>query len=457
MKRSSRHTSPQSLPPDTDKNQKRRYGDVEPDNIKRTKRRREGDVQSQIKNLDYCDSCGGTGRFLCCDACPKAFHFTCMEPPMDYNDVDNLQEEWYCRECEYNRRTETRQQESSLPSPSVTGLFTKLMQNLEKRNPKAYQLPSDIQSFFEGVSADRMGNYVDMSVMKSIKHSRSGHPDIPDDHRLYDNQGKPIVCFRCRQSPVHKRIVGCDYCPLYWHMDCLDPPLVGPPNPTRKWMCPNHPEHVMPRMRRKHNAPIIDLPSGQTTASTADALDPSEEDASSALLVESISDDDTDTTLKYSNTLYRLPSSSITLDFFDSARKDRERSHTRSSVDPFPSPRASDASPPKKSLNSYASSQSLDEQEAREWLEGLSSLFSRISNTKENGIPTKTKKDLDITLSPPPSIHNHQPSTSPTKIPLLLDTSEIYGKSESSVQVSLNEYERLKKIEKLMLDKNLML
>lgn len=121
-----------------------------------------------------------------------------------------------------------------------------------------------------------------------------------------------------------------------------------------------------PRMRRKHHAPIIDLPSGQTTISTTDALEPSEEDASSAPAAESLSDDDTDTTLKYSNTLYRLPSSSIALNFFDSTRKHRERSHTRSSVDPFPSPRASDASPPKKLLNSYTSSQTLDEQEARE-------------------------------------------------------------------------------------------
>lgn len=43
----------------------------------------------------------------------------------------------------------------------------------------------------------------------------------------------------CRIGPL----VPCDYCPLFFHLDCLDPPLTTPP--TGKWMCPNHPEHFM--------------------------------------------------------------------------------------------------------------------------------------------------------------------------------------------------------------------
>ena len=46
------------------------------------------------------------------------------------------------------------------------------------------------------------------------------------------------VCDRsCRWAPL----VPCDYCPLYFHMDCLDPPLCS--LPSGRWMCPNHVEH----------------------------------------------------------------------------------------------------------------------------------------------------------------------------------------------------------------------
>lgn len=35
----------------------------------------------------------------------------------------------------------------------------------------------------------------------------------------------------------------CDYCPKYFHFDCLTPPLTTPP--VGLWMCPLHVEHFM--------------------------------------------------------------------------------------------------------------------------------------------------------------------------------------------------------------------
>lgn len=43
----------------------------------------------------------------------------------------------------------------------------------------------------------------------------------------------------CRLAPL----IQCDYCPLLFHMDCLDPPLTA--LPAGKWMCPNHVEHLV--------------------------------------------------------------------------------------------------------------------------------------------------------------------------------------------------------------------
>ena len=43
----------------------------------------------------------------------------------------------------------------------------------------------------------------------------------------------------CRKAPL----VACDFCPLVFHLDCLDPPLVC--MPVGKWMCPNHPQNYV--------------------------------------------------------------------------------------------------------------------------------------------------------------------------------------------------------------------
>ena len=42
----------------------------------------------------------------------------------------------------------------------------------------------------------------------------------------------------CRGLQVG-RMVSCDFCPLMFHLDCIEPPLTTPP--TSVWMCPAHP------------------------------------------------------------------------------------------------------------------------------------------------------------------------------------------------------------------------
>jgi hypothetical protein len=53
------------------------------------------------------------------------------------------------------------------------------------------------------------------------------------------------LCQMCGGSYVKGTLVRCDFCYCFWHMDCLDPPLVIPPIPTQKWMCPNHSDHFL--------------------------------------------------------------------------------------------------------------------------------------------------------------------------------------------------------------------
>ena len=40
-----------------------------------------------LGNNDYCEACGGAGKLLCCEACPRSFHFECLNPPMNEEDI----------------------------------------------------------------------------------------------------------------------------------------------------------------------------------------------------------------------------------------------------------------------------------------------------------------------------------------------------------------------------------
>lgn len=50
------------------------------------------------------------------------------------------------------------------------------------------------------------------------------------------------VCLMHCRSELVGQLVHCDFCPLAFHMDCLNPPLTTVP--SGMWMCPNHAEHA---------------------------------------------------------------------------------------------------------------------------------------------------------------------------------------------------------------------
>ncbi|KAI8987443.1 hypothetical protein BDF20DRAFT_850314 [Mycotypha africana] len=210
-------------------------------------------TESNIKNHDLCDACGDVGQFICCDACPNAFHFTCVDPPMSVDDVINMEDTWYCNECLQKRK---KNKAVTTGKDSGLGLFQPLIDNMGTKNPKAFRLPNEIINFFEGVSSDKLGRYVDSSQVKRVKY-RHGEMERPDYHPLKRN-GHYTVCFYCRKTALNKQMISCDYCPLYWHLDCLNPPMPAPPNPAKRWRCPVHIENFIKQPRRqKHKTPTI--------------------------------------------------------------------------------------------------------------------------------------------------------------------------------------------------------
>ncbi|KAF9920017.1 hypothetical protein FBU30_010244 [Linnemannia zychae] len=183
-----------------------------------------GDANKIDHNNDYCEACSGLGEFICCDSCPKAFHFSCCQPPVD---PLALPDEWNCKECHARKFP---------PKPNPKGLFKQLLDNINRTNPKAFALPSDIQLFFKGVVANSDGEY----------------EDVVD----YKPRPKRATTTSSNATPIKADF---ETLQLQDSQDCLTPPLASPPPSTSKWMCPNHADHVTPRRRKRKDAAPVEL------------------------------------------------------------------------------------------------------------------------------------------------------------------------------------------------------
>ena len=54
-----------------------------------------------------------------------------------------------------------------------------------------------------------------------------------------------MLCHACQKPSTEIRsIIPCSACTLYWHIDCLDPPLAVPPV-LKTWRCPAHVDDVL--------------------------------------------------------------------------------------------------------------------------------------------------------------------------------------------------------------------
>lgn len=106
-------------------------------------------------------------------------------------------------------------------------------------NPREYELPEDyvpnIQ--FPGTSkkliantGNREARHTSYSVKRAQELERNNLPLILR------------TCYFCRKGCRKAPLIHCDYCPLVYHPDCIDPPLTILPN--TRWMCPNHVEPI---------------------------------------------------------------------------------------------------------------------------------------------------------------------------------------------------------------------
>uniref|UniRef100_A0A8D0GKE4 PHD finger protein 12 n=1 Tax=Sphenodon punctatus TaxID=8508 RepID=A0A8D0GKE4_SPHPU len=126
--------------------------------------------------------------------------------------------------------------DSDCGQPQLKRPFELLIAAAMERNPTQFQLPNELTctTALPGTSKRRRKEETTGKNVKKAQHELDHNGLVP----------LPVkVCFICNRSCRVAPLIQCDYCPLLFHMDCLEPPLTA--MPLGRWMCPNHIEHVV--------------------------------------------------------------------------------------------------------------------------------------------------------------------------------------------------------------------
>lgn len=228
-------------------------------------------------NHDSCDSCKEGGDLICCDRCPAAFHLQCHDPPLSEDDLPSG--EWLCHQCKFTPQHEEDavsssssqslhnmksvgggcigsssggssvqksdcETEKSRESPIIRPVMEIdedsanplqiLARTASSMNPQQFQLPNELTCTTQLPGCSKRPRPRENNrCSKKLAHEL--------DNGLVPLPAK--LCFQCRRSCRKAPLIQCDYCPLLFHSDCLDPPLTS--LPTGRWMCPNHAEHLL--------------------------------------------------------------------------------------------------------------------------------------------------------------------------------------------------------------------
>lgn len=102
-------------------------------------------------------------------------------------------------------------------------------------NPKQFELPIEMTEPFPFPGTERV------EPIRNGRRVKNKRIVELDSHGCVPLPAK--LCFSCKKSCKKAPLIACDYCTLFFHQDCLDPPMTA--LPAGRWMCPNHPQHFI--------------------------------------------------------------------------------------------------------------------------------------------------------------------------------------------------------------------
>lgn len=150
-------------------------------------------------------------------------------------DKEKIEEEKSLTEVEIKELTEEAVEpmivdEVESPKPEEISPFNELIRAASLLNPKQFELPHEMTEKFPFPGSERV------ETIRNGRRVKTKRLVELDTHGCVPLPAK--LCFTCNKSCRKAPLISCDYCPLYFHQDCLDPPMTH--LPSGMWMCPNH-------------------------------------------------------------------------------------------------------------------------------------------------------------------------------------------------------------------------
>lgn len=198
-------------------------------------------------NHDFCDACGDGGDLLCCDNCPCAFHFNCINPPMH---PDNLPEgDWFCGSCSYSLGKVRRDKRC--------GKLTPILDLILKSNPKEFYVP---YSIVKGSSShDPKEEFRTMDILELITiPTTASYRYTVDQKSEPSRKRKTNICSTCKDKGDD--LLRCAQCKNLYHRWCIDPIYVGD---NEEWICPDHRRREMANMNMPINYASDEIEEGE--------------------------------------------------------------------------------------------------------------------------------------------------------------------------------------------------
>ncbi|PWN31883.1 uncharacterized protein FA14DRAFT_126901, partial [Meira miltonrushii] len=131
-----------------------------------------GLIDNGGENNEHCETCNGPGHFICCDGCPRSFHFACINPPMDIDELPvtmgDEDDKWYCNVCK-TEKDKSKEKAKANSNGKGAARFQPLFTYLDQTNPTIFALPLEIRNYFKGVATAADGSYVDSNMLRPLK------------------------------------------------------------------------------------------------------------------------------------------------------------------------------------------------------------------------------------------------------------------------------------------------
>ncbi|CAI4230325.1 unnamed protein product [Auanema sp. JU1783] len=186
-------------------------------------------------NSQYCVVCKEGGNILCCDNCPASFHLMCHEPIISPDDIP--EGNWLCNRCSTTPEDRRTPKDSIDSNVDVDDYELKKNQEVARTILGISRTPDDPLSLLleaaksQNATLFELPPEYDIDQIVMAGDARPPRPEIKDE-----------VCDFCR-STNSCPMVQCDFCGNIYHLDCVEPPLIGVPK--KRWMCPSHVEHIV--------------------------------------------------------------------------------------------------------------------------------------------------------------------------------------------------------------------